>query len=149
MLILEAARGINDLPIESGIPELAALLTPEPNREGVLQGPKAWPIGLNFTREEWRTWVLRRAVNAAFRIGQSTNATALAQVAGREDVPETVRVEALDALADWARPPKRDRVVGLHRPLPDRDPAPAVAALASVWKHLEANLFRQTSSSPH
>jgi quinoprotein glucose dehydrogenase len=85
-----------------------------------------------FTREEWRTWVLRRAVNATFRLGTANDAVALAQAAVRDDLPQSVRVEALEDLADWGHPPRRDKVAGLSRPLPPREVAPAREALAKV-----------------
>ncbi len=114
--------------------------SPSPRGEGRGEGGLASSRSdsLNFTRDEWRTWVLRRAVNAAFRLGGETNATALAEFAARADAPESVRVEALEDLADWAQPPKRDKIVGLHRPLPAREPQSARTALAAVWLRLVA-----------
>jgi quinoprotein glucose dehydrogenase len=151
-LVLEAARAINDVPMPKGMPELAALITfrldraeqVSPARRSVNRDLFAsvvtnWPPELNFTHEEWRTWVLRRAVNANFRLGKAMNATALADFAARTDAPESVRVEALEDLADWPQPPKRDKIVGLYRPLPARDPGPARTALAAVWPQLVAD----------
>ncbi|MFM7101066.1 MAG: c-type cytochrome, partial [Verrucomicrobiota bacterium] len=94
--------------------------------------------GLNFTPEECRTWILRRAANAAFRLGGDSQATALARLAGRADAPEAVRMEALEALGQWAGASRRDRIVGLIRPLAPRDPLPAAAALAAAWESLAA-----------
>ncbi len=45
-------------------------------------------------------------------------------------------MEALEALASWAQPPRIDRIVGLHRPLPSRNPQPAQEALAQLWPQL-------------
>ncbi len=104
-LVLEAARAINDAPVNEAMPALAGLL------------PKA---GLSD-----RVYV--RAVNAAFRTGQ---AAALAAFAARNDVAEAVRAEALKALADWEQPSGRDRVLHVWRPLAPRDVAPARQALA-------------------
>lgn len=131
-LVLEAARAIHDVPIPAALPALAGLLEPgEPKTE-----PIFWPTNLTFTRNEWLTFVLRRSVNASLRLGDPTNAAALARTAGRTDLPESVRVEALEALASWAQPPRIDRIVGLHRPLPSRDPQPAREALAQLWPQL-------------
>ncbi len=137
-LVLEAARAINDVPIRGAMPALAALLGRDalPRvRDFSAHGDAALP----FTEDEWRTWVLRRAVNANFRLGFSSNAAALGAFAARTDAPESVRVEALEDLGDWAKPPGRDKVVGLWRPLPPRDPAPARSALGSAWNGLVAD----------
>ncbi len=134
VLVLEAARAINDVPITNALPALAGLLEPL-----ALDHVTSDSGVTNFTRDEWRTWVLRRAVNANFRLGNATNADALARFAVRADAPESVRVEALDDLADWAKPPDRDRIVGLWRPLPWREPAPASQALAAIWPRLASD----------
>lgn len=153
LVVLEAARAINDVPIPEAMPALAALLDLRSSRGNeapslsLNQGDQSlltsaatnWPPELNFTHEEWSTWVLRRAVNANFRLGDATNAAALAEFAARADAPEGVRVEALDDLADWPQPPKRDKIVGLYRPLSARDPGPARTALAAVWPQLVAD----------
>jgi quinoprotein glucose dehydrogenase len=106
-LVVEAARAINDVPINAGLPELAVL-----SRRTGLSEP-----------------VLYRVINANFRLGKRENAAALATLAGRPDLSEAVRLEALRALRDWANPPPLDRVVGLSRPLPPRPAADATEAL--------------------
>ncbi len=135
--VLEAARALHDetsmdswtlLPSLLGDPEFLA--NPASN---------AWPASLNFTREEWRAWILRRVVNATFLLGPSaseTNLRALADFAANPGVPGSARVEALEALADWAKPARRDRVLGVHRPRSAGDAAWARAALARVWRDL-------------
>ncbi|MBN8248552.1 MAG: PQQ-dependent sugar dehydrogenase [Verrucomicrobia bacterium] len=136
-LVLEAARAIHDRPIEAAMPDLAALLDGAPGYS-LLRQSKDMPPGLKFTGNEWLTWVLHRSVNAAFRLGGTTNATRLALLAVQDAVPDSVRIEALSALGDWGRPPSVDRVVGLHRPIPARDPGPAREALAGAWPELES-----------
>jgi quinoprotein glucose dehydrogenase len=101
-LVVEAARAINDVPIEGAQGEAIGALA------GILSNP-ALPEK-----------ALLRAINANFRLGEPGNAEALAAFAARQDVPEGLRVEALRALADWEKPPGRDRVVGVWRPLPPR-----------------------------
>ncbi|HKM53450.1 MAG TPA: c-type cytochrome, partial [Isosphaeraceae bacterium] len=54
---------------------------------------------------------------------------ALARFAGRADVPEALRIEALRELGEWAKPSGRDRIVGLWRPLEARSVEPAADAL--------------------
>ncbi|MCI0537632.1 MAG: PQQ-dependent sugar dehydrogenase, partial [Verrucomicrobiales bacterium] len=71
-----------------------------------------------------------RVINANFRLGQPEHATALARFAANSAVPASLRAEALSALADWAKPSSRDRVMGLHRPLAPRDPQPAAKSAA-------------------
>jgi quinoprotein glucose dehydrogenase len=106
-LVMEAARAINDQPIDKAMPQLAALIT---------------RTGLPDT-------LLYRVLNANFRLGGAEHAQALAKFAGRTDVPVTAGVEALRYLGNWAKPPGRDRIVGLWRPLAPRTEAVAVEAL--------------------
>ncbi|CAN5914787.1 c-type cytochrome [soil metagenome] len=109
-IVLEAARAINDVPIEEAMPALAALKTdpemPEP--------------------------LLRRIVNANFRVGGPEQAGAVAELARSARVPERVRIEALDRLAEWADPPALDAIMGLHRPLEARPVGLAAEALRPV-----------------
>lgn len=104
-LVLEAARAVNDAPVNAALPALASFL----QKPGLPE----------------RVYV--RAVNAAFRTGQ---AAALAAFAVRNDIAETLRTEALKALADWEKPSGRDRVLHVWRPLEPRDVAPARQAVA-------------------
>ncbi len=83
--------------------------------------------------------MFRRVVDAQFRVGTPEQAVALGVFASRTNAPEGVRVEALEDLGNWGRPPRRDRIVGLIRPIPPRDPAPARAVLESRWKTLVAD----------
>ena len=106
-LVMEAARVINDRPIAKAMPALAAMIT---------------KTGLADT-------LLYRILNANFRLGGAENAVALAKFAGRADVPVTASVEALRYLDNWEKPPGRDRIVGLWRPLAARPQAVAAEAL--------------------
>jgi quinoprotein glucose dehydrogenase len=110
-LVVDAARAIHDLPIGPAMPRLAALL-----------GKASCPEG-----------ALLRAIDANFRTGQ---APPLAAFAARKEAPPALRVEALRALAAWAKPNPRERVTGLWRPLPERDAAPARDALRPVLEAL-------------
>jgi quinoprotein glucose dehydrogenase len=109
-LVTEAARAINDVPIEEAMPALAALAG----------------------RRDLTTFAWYRVLNANFRLGKAENAAAVAKVAARSDVSEALRVEALAELGDWAEPRGRDRVMGLWRPLPKRPADVAVKALRPV-----------------
>src|SRR6185436_5111048 len=110
LLVVEAARAINDLPINDAMPQLAAL------------------IGKSTDSEP----LLRRVVNANFRLGASANALALAKFAARSAGPAALRAEAVQELGDWAKPSGRDQVTGLWRPLPPRDAKTAADALRTV-----------------
>ncbi len=107
-VVLEAARAIHDVPIPEAMPALAALL-----------GDK---------RISDRN-ILLRAVNAHYRLGQPADAKALAAFAADNSANEVGRKEALTALAVWANPNPKDRLLYLWRPLPQRTNADAVAAL--------------------
>jgi quinoprotein glucose dehydrogenase len=135
-IVLEAARAIADLPIEPALPQLAALLDPSRRRreESRTNPPDARaqtpdPSQRLLTSSPTEGFVLRRALNAHFRLGQPTNALALAAFAARNDAPDALRVEALEMLADWPQPSSRDRITGLWRPLTPRDAKPAADAL--------------------
>jgi len=139
----EAARAIHDVPIEEALPELALFI-----------GKVDCPTNLH-----------PRAINACFRLGTDRHAKMLAAFSQRADVPDAMRVEALDALAAWkveaAEPghvpvaPERDarhgstpvinpenwpgwfdRVVGLWRPLPPRSGVVAQRNLLGVASRL-------------
>lgn len=116
-LVLEAARAINDVPIASAFAPLAAMLE---------KGPSADAHTFSGTA------VLRRALNANFRLGQPAHAAALAAWAAQTNAPSPLRIEALELLALWPQPPGRDHFMGLWRPLPSRDGGPAADALSRV-----------------
>jgi len=105
----------------------------------------------------------RRVINANFRLGKPENAGALAAFAAQsrsplsqpaatpssasgnpppglsEGVPDDVRAEALLMLGQWAAPSPRDKVLGLYRPLAQRDPFPAADALLRHFDSLLAD----------
>jgi quinoprotein glucose dehydrogenase len=110
-LVKEAARAIVDGGIDRAMPEVAKLLA-KPTRDA------------NLTL---------RALNAAFRTG---DAAALAKFAAEDSHSEKLRNEALHLLGTFARPFPRDRISGNFRPLPQRDAAPAIAALGGAMHAL-------------
>jgi len=117
-IVLEAARAIHDVPIPAAMPALAAML-----------GEK---------RISDRN-ILLRLVNAHYRLGQAANAKALATFAADDSANEVGRKEALTALAAWANPNPKDRLLYLWRPLPQRTGADAVAALAPTISAILTN----------
>lgn len=109
LLVVEAARAIHDLPLPASLPKLAALIT-RPTQDDAL---------------------LRRVLNANYRLGSSEHASALAQFAARGDAPEAMRLEALAMLQAWDKPSPKDRVLNFWRPLATRERKPAVDAVRS------------------
>jgi len=114
-VLLEAARAIHDAPIEPALPALAALITNKSVRN---------------------PHTLSRAVNANYRVGRAENAGALAAFAADSAAPEGARREALEALADWAHPDAKDRLLNLWRPLPGRPANDAIAAVTAAMPSL-------------
>ncbi len=109
-IVLEAARAIIDLPINGALPQLAALAS-QTNLSASLA---------------------RRVLDANFRLGNAEGAKALANYAALTSGPEGQRIEALYELSNWAKPPGRDIVTGLWRPLPQRDGKAAAEAAQPV-----------------
>ena len=113
-LVVEASRAIYDAPVSEALSSLAALIS-KPN------------LGTPITR---------RVLNAHFRLGSESNATALAQFATNTAMTEPLRAEALELLGIWSNPPLRDRIVGLYRPIAPRGNEAASMALNSVFADL-------------
>ncbi len=97
-LVLEAARAIYDLPIESAMTQLAALIAKPTIPKGAM----------------------RRALHANFRLGKLENAMALSEFASNTNFLSELRVDAIDLLGRWAEAPKRDLFLGLWRPMAER-----------------------------
>jgi putative membrane-bound dehydrogenase-like protein len=97
----EAARAINDdWSIPEAMPALAAMLAAG-----------------NLTSEP----LLRRAINAALRVGGDQELENLIAFSKRTNVPNNLRGEALATLANWASPSVLDRVDGRFRGEVHRD----------------------------
>jgi quinoprotein glucose dehydrogenase len=121
LLVAEAARAINDIPITNALPKLAAMIEDEDKLTALSAGTPEQPGP--------RDAVLRRVVNANFRVGGTNNAQALAAFAATSKAPEAIRGEALALLGEWAKPSGHDRITGLWRPLARREEQVAGAAL--------------------
>ncbi|MDA1276873.1 MAG: HEAT repeat domain-containing protein, partial [Verrucomicrobia bacterium] len=122
-ILVESVRAIYDLPLESAFSQLATL-------SGQL--PKL-PAFQNFSKSnvDLRTAFLRRVINAHYRLGNLENCVSLAEFAANASNSESLRAEALELLRDWAKPAPRDRLLGLWRPLPERNARGAGLALRS------------------
>jgi quinoprotein glucose dehydrogenase len=107
LVVVEASRAVHDLPIVAAMPKLAALVTRSSNDDALL----------------------RRVLNANFRIGSVENAKAIAAFAARKDASDNLRLEALAMLRSWDKPSPKDRVLNFWRPLPPREREPAANAV--------------------
>lgn len=99
LIIAEAARAINDEPIEAAQGALADLI--------------ASP-GLDEN-------TLRRCMNAAYRRGLASDAGNIALVAANPARSDAVRLVAADLLRSWNKTQTLDSVTGRWRPLPQRN----------------------------
>lgn len=113
LVVAEAARAINDLPVAEALPGLAALAEDVARFAELPEGTREQPTP--------RDAILRRIVNANWRLGSLTSEIRLATLIGNERLPEAIRLEAVTAFNDWAKPDGKDRLTGLWRPLPARD----------------------------
>lgn len=117
---LEAARAIDDDEIDESQSDLAALI----------QDP-----GLSDA-------LLRRVLNANFRIGRTGNAEHVAKVAANGQIEDVLRAEAMSMLIAWSEPPPLDRVNGRWRPLGKRD----VGGVADVIRPRLAGILSGSSA---
>ncbi|XOV95220.1 MAG: HEAT repeat domain-containing protein [Bacteroidota bacterium] len=109
-IVENAARAINDdFSIEPALPALAAILKEE-----------------RFTSEP----LLRRAINAALRVGGEEQMNDLIAFAKRKNVENEIRAEALATLGTWPEPSVLDRVDGRYRGEIHRDPEPVIKAIS-------------------
>jgi quinoprotein glucose dehydrogenase len=94
-VVTEAARGINDdTSIPEALPALAELLN----------------------KTKWQTEpILRRALNAAQRVGSAKCLESVISFAKKTNVSHDLRTEAIATLATWAEPSVLDRVDGRFR----------------------------------
>src|SRR5205823_6504638 len=102
----------------------------------------SWPAGTPELPGP-RDAMLRRVLNANFRVGTAASATALAQFANSASEPEAFRAEALAYLSEWPKSSGRDRITGLWRPLPSRD-----ANIAGKVLQLVISTLLHNSSTP-
>ena len=100
LVVLEAARAINDEPLPAAVPDLAAV----------------------SIRPDMSDALLRRVMNANFRLGGAANAAAVAKIAADQKVPEALRLEAVEELNQWNEPAPLDRVLGRWQPIANRAP---------------------------
>ncbi len=113
----EAVRAVHDVPqLHSQLPALAELAVAADTEDAVVS----------------------RVLNASFRLGREQDAVRLANFAARSKGKDSMRIEALDMLANWAKPGNRDRVMNRHQPLSDRSPETAKKVLRQRIEELSA-----------
>ena len=125
----EAARAINDdLSIVPALHALAATLKEK-----------------RFTSEP----LLRRAINAALRVGGEEQLNDLIVFAKRTDVDKELRAEALATLGSWANPSVLDRVDGRYRGVITRNPelvkAKIKPQISTLLQDNDANILIATA----
>ena len=76
--------------------------------------------------------VVRRSIEACVRDGSADRAAAVGRIALNQQLPDVLRVDALNALEQWAAPPPRNRVTGRWRPIEPRNTAAITEALVPV-----------------
>jgi quinoprotein glucose dehydrogenase len=102
-IVAEAARAINDdLSIIGALPNLANVLNEK-----------------RFSSEP----IIRRAINAALRVGTEKTLNDLIAFSTRTDISDAMKNEALATLGSWANPSQTDRVDGRYRGIVTRDAA--------------------------
>lgn len=120
LVVLEVARAINDIPIEAGRPLLAE---------------KIIHLGTEHYQNEA---LIRRILNAVYRMGSRNHAAQLAQFATLNEATDGMRLEAMRMLALWEKPSPRDRVAGgwFLQARPNRPLSEALDAFRNVLPRL-------------
>ncbi|GMV26840.1 MAG: hypothetical protein AMXMBFR58_28710 [Phycisphaerae bacterium] len=124
---IEAARAVYDLRIEDGMPLLAEMLDR--------------PIAETMSLEPF----LRRAIEANVYLGTDECAGRLAAFASRADVDPQWRLLALQRVASWNKPLKREGVWGNWADYPGRS---AEAQADAVARHIDAIAAAAGDSGP-
>jgi len=116
-IVAEAARAINDEPIESGLAALAKL--------------DCSPL-----TETDSGAIKRRVLNANLRLGGADHFRTVAAIAANPQQDEAIRIEALTIMTNWNDPPPLDRVNGRWWPIADRPELDEIPKL--IEPHLKA-----------
>ena len=106
----EAIRAIYDQSLDEVRPAVGALLD-------------------NVDSREWTSFMLRRLVHNAYRVGGAENAKRITAVALDKKLPNQVRVEALRLMSIWTNPYPVDQLTGHWSPLAQRPSSEVVDVL--------------------
>jgi len=120
-LVVESARAIHDLDLREALPALAAL---GDSRDGLL------PVRGDDPQTSLA--LHRRMISANLTLGETSNADRLALYVADDRNPESMRLAALDALAEFTRPGLRDPVFGFYRELPERPMSTVDGAITAL-----------------
>lgn len=117
-VVLEAARAVHDLQMDSAMEPLAKLIS----------------------QSNLSDHLLRRAISANNRIGDAASATRLANFAANSSAAADRKLDALRLLKQWENPEARDPVSGAWREVDKskRNVADAAAAVKAVFADLVA-----------
>ncbi|MDF1810755.1 MAG: c-type cytochrome [Verrucomicrobiales bacterium] len=134
-----AIRAINDLDLPTAGAALAKHIENYINKAEGYRLP-----------ENHQDWIIQhRLINANFRLGTAEAARRLIDYAASGHLPEIMRGQALDALAEWPEPTVVDPTVGFHRPL---DPASreditsvVQSEFGKIWQTVEGNLLSKAA----
>lgn len=127
-IVTEAARVINDLPLETMTEELAQLA------EGLRTGDRTLqPDAL-----------VRRVMNANFREGGPADLQPVLNIAADDSTALVLREEAFQMLLEWEQPAARDRVTGFWRPVKTRSPE----TLTACRQRLTEQIAQLMASTP-
>lgn len=113
----ESIRAIYDLSIDSARPAVAALID-------------------TLNKREWTSFMLRRLIHSAYRVGGKENAQRVTAMAVNEKLPMEVRVEALRLMTLWTQPYPVDQLSGHWSPLPARQVSEVYEVLNEALPHL-------------
>lgn len=109
LVVTEAARAINDVPIEEAVPALAEALG---RVDALAAAFDSSPADIND--------FALRALNANFRVGREADAERVARAAMSPKLHADARIEAVTTLGMWGEPPNMSRVINEWRPLGER-----------------------------
>lgn len=127
-IVVEAARAIHDEPIVDAISDLAAIADKP----------------LSSADETLNDALVRRVMNANFRLGGRENAARVIGYASSTGLSEHLRVEALEELKMWDAPSPIDRVTGKWRPVTESGKRDA-AFLASLLRPALSGILNGTA----
>jgi len=139
-IVTEAARAVNDVPIPAATGALAGLIDPfidQAKGEAKASVPGDEAEELSRTNEP----LLRRVLNANYRLGGDEQARKLVLFAADPQNSGPMKREAMSILGDWESTGPRDRVVNLQRPVKTRE-------LTAVKRYLTEHLTKILNNAP-